>query len=103
VPKFPEIFENLKSEGITHEVSLQTLQRHIIIITGVVKDQTIKQIIITMERVGYLKKTRDGWWTILYWESYEDKLKRVEEEEKQLKKEEKKIDQMIPGGKNDSK
>jgi len=27
----------------------------------------------------------------------------VEEEEKQLKKEEKKIDQMIPGGKNDSK
>ncbi len=80
VPKFPEIFENMKREGLIKEVSLPALQRHIILATGAVKDATIKQTIITMERVHYLVRTgRDGVWEIRYWDTYEDKLRREEE------------------------
>ncbi len=89
IPKFPEIIEYLKDKGYKKEVSLSELRKAVMLKTGVIRDQTIKTIIITMEELEFIKNRGNSIFLIepLKWKK--DQLK---EEEKEL---DKKIDMLI--------
>jgi len=54
VPKFPVILENLLNKGYKTQCRLDDLRREIIMETGAMKDDTIKNIIQTMEYLNLI-------------------------------------------------
>lgn len=56
VPHFPKVIEDLRRTGYIKEVTFHPLRVSIMRVIGIVKDQSIKQSIRTMEDLGYIRK-----------------------------------------------
>ena len=92
IPKFPEIFNNLKKRGIIKEATHAILTKEIMKVVGVIKESTISRIIEVMETLDYIKKNQYGTWDILYWmgEKEKERLKEME-----IKNDEERINKMM--------
>lgn len=64
VPKFPDIINTLKELGYKKEVTIEPLRKAVMMHTGAIKDETIKQTIRAMETLDYLTQKTQGVWII---------------------------------------
>lgn len=67
------IFERLKSWGIEKETTSEYLLRAIMLETKLIRPETIKNLIMAMERLGYLERKGDTF-VIKYWEIKSEKI-----------------------------
>ena len=65
IPKFPTIVKQLKDRGNIEETDVKTLRTEIKRITGVMRPETIANIIETMEELGFIKKCNGN--TNIFW------------------------------------
>lgn len=59
IPKFPLIIENLKQKGFKKQCTLDSLKKEVMRETGSIKDQTIKNTILAMEKLDYIRIEND--------------------------------------------
>ena len=87
---FPKIFDNLKRRGYTKQVTLAIMEQEIIKETGLVRDATIRNVVVIMEKLGYIKLNPTGVLDILYWNQ------NMTDEEIKHMKEESLMEQLMP-------
>jgi len=66
-----EIFVAIKNLGYTTEVPTKVLFAEIMRATGLVRSETIKNVIKSFVTLGYLSEIRSGFFMIRYWKDLE--------------------------------
>jgi len=61
-----QIFSNLKNRGFVEEVTTQELSTEIMRVTGLIRPQTIRNVIRAFEQLGYIKHKSGDVWAIAY-------------------------------------
>jgi len=97
VVKFPDIVKELRNKGYS-KITLEPLQKEIVLHLGLVRDKTIKRMIEVMEMTGFLK--REGIeWIIIDASNPLEKLELQEIQKKreaqEIKDEEEQIDKIL--------
>lgn len=77
VPKFPAVMKNIARKGYTIEISVKELELAVIEEIGIVREQTIRRTIETMEKMGMVKLTRVGIYKITGGKKTEKKPKGI--------------------------
>lgn len=90
IPKFPQIFNNLRNRNFTHQVGLEQLRVEIMRVTGSMKAHTITEIVKAMVDLGYIRDTGHGGIFYIYQDKTpynfpQDKSKEIDEDD-ELKK-----------------
>ena len=61
-----EIFENIRKKGYTNFVTTKVLKAEIMRATGLIRDETISNVIRAFETLGYIELSPGGVWEIKY-------------------------------------
>ena len=61
-----QIFDNLKKAGYVEEVTTQELSKEIMRVTGLIRQQTIRNLIHAFEQLGYIERKSGDVWVIKY-------------------------------------
>jgi len=77
VTKFPAVMMNIARKGHILEISLKELELAVIEEIGIVREPTIKRTIETMEKMGLVKLSRNGVFSIVAGRKAEKKPKSI--------------------------
>lgn len=92
VKSFNEIVREINDLGYTKMVNFENLEPLVIAKFNTVKTETIKSMIETMQKLGYLKKYSDKTWLVMqekphkFIESKLDKPRTLEQDKEEIKK-----------------
>lgn len=60
IPKFPDIIDTLKSMGYEKEVTIKPLRKAVMMHTGIIRDESIKNTIEAMETLDFITRKTHG-------------------------------------------
>jgi len=63
-----EIFSQLRKWNQVNETTKIHLKRAIMMHTGLIREESIKRVIVAFETLGYIEKVAPDIWKIKYWE-----------------------------------